>query len=217
MLGAVIDMARPTTADRQADRAKLVVRSCLWEVPVTAEREDRTKDARGQLRISHADREQAIDVLKAAYVQGRLTKDEFDLRVGQAFVSRTYADLGALTADIPAVVTSARPSGEPGRALNFRTAARVGVVGAIPSMASAATVMTQSGRVVRGSRRRSRRPDRVAGGRVADRAADRPVLGRVPRAAGSCAGTAVGSGGPGPRMPRTGQAATAGQPVSGTR
>jgi len=114
---------------------------------VAAGREDRTKDPRGQLRTSHSDREQAIDVLKAGFVQGRLTKDEFDLRVGQVFRSRTYADLGALTADIPAMVTSTRPSDEPGRVLNFRTAARVGAVGAIPSMASAATVMTQSGRV----------------------------------------------------------------------
>jgi len=31
---------------------------------------------RGRLRASDADREQVIDVLKAAFVQGRLTKDE---------------------------------------------------------------------------------------------------------------------------------------------
>jgi hypothetical protein len=31
-----------------------------------------------------AGREQAIAALKAAYVQGRLTKEEFDVRVGQA-------------------------------------------------------------------------------------------------------------------------------------
>jgi hypothetical protein len=36
----------------------------------------------GRLRGSHADREQAAEVLKAAFVQGRLAKDEFDLRVG---------------------------------------------------------------------------------------------------------------------------------------
>ena len=57
---------------------------------------------RGRLRASHADREQVIEVLKAAFVQDRLTKDEFDARVGQAFASRTYADLTALTADLPA-------------------------------------------------------------------------------------------------------------------
>ena len=57
---------------------------------------------RGRLRTSHADREQVIDALKAAFVQGRLDKDEFDARVGQAFASRTYAELAALTGDIPA-------------------------------------------------------------------------------------------------------------------
>ena len=34
----------------------------------------------GRLRASHADREQVIAALKAAFIQGRLTKDEFDLR-----------------------------------------------------------------------------------------------------------------------------------------
>ncbi len=56
---------------------------------------------RGRLRASDADREHVIEMLKAAFVQGRLTKDELDLRVGQTFVSRTYAELAALTADIP--------------------------------------------------------------------------------------------------------------------
>jgi DUF1707 SHOCT-like domain len=42
-----------------------------------------------------------IDTLKAAFGQGRLTKDEFDARVGHAFTSQTCADLAALTADIP--------------------------------------------------------------------------------------------------------------------
>ena len=48
---------------------------------------------RGRLRASHADREQVIEVVKAAYVQGRLTKAELDARAGQAFAARTYADL----------------------------------------------------------------------------------------------------------------------------
>ena len=61
------------------------------------------------LRASDADREQAIDTLKAAFVHGRLTNGELGLRVGQALVSRTYADLAVLTADIPA----GRP--QPGR------------------------------------------------------------------------------------------------------
>ena len=52
------------------------------------------------LRASHADREQVIGTLKAAFVQGMLAKDEFDQRVGQAFASRTHAELAALTADL---------------------------------------------------------------------------------------------------------------------
>ena len=55
----------------------------------------------GHLRASHADREQVIGVLKAAFVQGMLAKDEFSLRMGQAFTSRTCAELAALTADLP--------------------------------------------------------------------------------------------------------------------
>jgi len=79
---------------------------------------------------------------------GSADKGEFDLRVGQVFASRTYADLDALTADIPDGVTSAQPSAEharePGRVLSFKTAARVGAVGAGPSMASAAVVLVHS-------------------------------------------------------------------------
>jgi Domain of unknown function (DUF1707) len=63
----------------------------------------------GHLRASHADRERAIGTLTAAYVQGMLTKDELDLRVGQAFASRTYSELAVLTADLPAGPASAAP------------------------------------------------------------------------------------------------------------
>ena len=62
-----------------------------------------------RLRTSHADREQVIGVLKAAFVQGRLARAEFDVRVGQAFASGTYAELAAVTADLPAGLASARP------------------------------------------------------------------------------------------------------------
>ena len=36
----------------------------------------------GQLRSSHADRERAADVLKAAFAEGRLDQDEYTERVG---------------------------------------------------------------------------------------------------------------------------------------
>ncbi len=70
---------------------------------------------RGRLRASHADREQVIDLLKTAFVQGRLAKDEFDARVGQVFVSRTYAELSAVTADIPAAPIAVPPPRKPPR------------------------------------------------------------------------------------------------------
>lgn len=38
----------------------------------------------GWLRASTADRERAVDVLKAGFAEGRLTKDEYDDRVSQA-------------------------------------------------------------------------------------------------------------------------------------
>ena len=56
---------------------------------------------RGHLRASDADREQVLDILKVAFVQGRLVKDELDTRAGQTLSSRTYAELAAITADIP--------------------------------------------------------------------------------------------------------------------
>ena len=68
---------------------------------------------RGHLRAAQADREQAITVLKAAYAQGRLTKDELEARAGQAFASRTYAELAALTADLPAASPAAAGSDAP--------------------------------------------------------------------------------------------------------
>jgi Domain of unknown function (DUF1707) len=71
---------------------------------------------RGRLRASHADREQVIDTLKAAFAQGRLSKDELDMRVGQALASRTYAELAVTTADVPAGVAAAQPPLTPARA-----------------------------------------------------------------------------------------------------
>ena len=89
------------------------------EAAVTAEPEDQMAPAvagRSRLRASDADREHVIDMLKAAFVYGRVTKDEFDARVGQAFASRTYAELAAVTADIPAGQIADQPPGKPTRA-----------------------------------------------------------------------------------------------------
>jgi hypothetical protein len=62
---------------------------------------DQIRAGRDQIRAGHADREQVIETLKTAFVDGRLTKDELDVRAGRALAARTYADLAALTTDIP--------------------------------------------------------------------------------------------------------------------
>src|SRR5262249_58680884 len=98
--------------------------SCSGEVPVMAGPGDEIAagaGGRGHLRASHADREQVIGTLKAAFVQGMLAKDEFGLRVGQTLAARTYADLAALTADLPAGLAAAKPA-QPAPAQRAQTA-----------------------------------------------------------------------------------------------
>ncbi|HEU5387730.1 MAG TPA: DUF1707 domain-containing protein [Streptosporangiaceae bacterium] len=72
--------------------------------------------ARNRLRASHADREQVIGRLKAAFVHGRLTKEEFDGRVDRAFAARTYAELTRLTDDLPVLPATPGPHHAPVRA-----------------------------------------------------------------------------------------------------
>jgi hypothetical protein len=83
-------------------------------------------------------------VLKYAFAQGRLTGDELDSRVGQAFASRTYAELAAVTADIPAWSAIVPPPHGPARAENrapgthpVRNGAIVSGVGLIIAAAAA--------------------------------------------------------------------------------
>jgi Domain of unknown function (DUF1707)/Domain of unknown function (DUF4190) len=54
------------------------------------------------IRASTADRERVVDVVKTAFTEGRLTQEECGERVGQALSARTYGELAALTADLPA-------------------------------------------------------------------------------------------------------------------
>ena len=51
---------------------------------------------------ANADRERAVGVLRAGFTEGRLTQEELDDRVAQAYAARTYGQLWALTADLPA-------------------------------------------------------------------------------------------------------------------
>ena len=58
--------------------------------------------AGGELRASHADRDQVVELLRVAAGDGRLSAEELDDRLERALTARTYAELAALTADLPA-------------------------------------------------------------------------------------------------------------------
>jgi hypothetical protein len=75
----------------------------------------------GHLRASDADRERVIDALKAAFVQGRLSKNELARRAGQALESRTYAQLAEATAGIAAGRSAAAPSRQPAAPVRARS------------------------------------------------------------------------------------------------
>ena len=86
--------------------------------------------SRGYLRASDSDREQMIDTLKAVYAAGRLAKDDFDARIGQALAARTYAELAAVTAGLPAGPAAGPPPAR-GRSRRVSNAARWGASGLV--------------------------------------------------------------------------------------
>jgi hypothetical protein len=53
------------------------------------------------MRASSADLERTIRVLQRSFVEGRLTLDELDERLGQALSSRSFPELMAIIADLP--------------------------------------------------------------------------------------------------------------------
>jgi hypothetical protein len=53
------------------------------------------------LRASDPDREQLVDVLKAAFSEGRLDQDEYTARMEQAYSAKTYGELRNLVSDLP--------------------------------------------------------------------------------------------------------------------
>jgi Domain of unknown function (DUF1707) len=55
----------------------------------------------GGIRVSDADRDQAIAELSEHFQAGRLTQEEFEERSGRALQARTGDDLAALFTDLP--------------------------------------------------------------------------------------------------------------------
>ena len=57
--------------------------------------------ATSSMLASHAERERAVDVLRAGYGEGRLQHSEFERRVARAYEARTVGELALLVADLP--------------------------------------------------------------------------------------------------------------------
>jgi hypothetical protein len=55
----------------------------------------------GSMLASNADRDRAVDVLRAGFAEGRLTQPEFEERVARVQQARTYDQLTELTCDLP--------------------------------------------------------------------------------------------------------------------
>lgn len=99
----------------------------------------------GRMRASDADRERAVEALKAGCREGLLTSAELDARTGQVFLSRTYAELTAATA-----VLAARP--RPGASAGKRRTPKVVAGGAcaivLPPVLVAAFVSFYGGFII---------------------------------------------------------------------
>src|SRR5689334_7374213 len=93
------------------------------------------------MRVSDSDREQAADVLREAAGQGRISLDELDERLESAYAAKTYADLAALTHDLP---HSGRMPVPPAQ-----TAAQVSRIGGTPGAKFSVAIMSGARRMGR--------------------------------------------------------------------
>ena len=79
------------------------------------------------LRVADDDREQAVDELREHALAGRLTAEELEERIGDAYCATTRADLDRLKADLPVSSTTiARVLGKRKSQLRRRLAQEAG-------------------------------------------------------------------------------------------
>ena len=109
--------------------------------------------SRGRLLASDAEREQVIDALKAAFVQGLLTRDELDTRTAGALASRTFAELTAVTAGLaarqpPPAPVRANGLGRPGKRISRKVVTRATCLIALPPALAAAFLTFYGGFII---------------------------------------------------------------------
>jgi hypothetical protein len=86
--------------------------------------------AGGELRASHTDRDQVVELLRVAAGDGRISAEELDDRLERALTARTYAELAALTADLPVTPGAAVvPPGADAMSVTPKDLARIDVRG----------------------------------------------------------------------------------------
>jgi hypothetical protein len=68
---------------------------------------------RADIRVSDAERDQAVTELGEHFQAGRLTQEEFDDRSGRALQARTGRDLTSLFSDLPRPTAAEPWAGEP--------------------------------------------------------------------------------------------------------
>ena len=85
------------------------------------------------LRASDADREQVVERLRHAMAEGRLSGDELEERIDAVYGARTYGELNALLADLPASRFLTQP--------RVRLGGLVGAVSAVALMLAAVGVL----------------------------------------------------------------------------
>jgi hypothetical protein len=63
------------------------------------------------LRAADHDRDAVAEILREQHLAGRLDTDELQERIGRCYAAKTYAELDAVLADLPAEISTPGPSG----------------------------------------------------------------------------------------------------------
>ena len=82
-----------------------------YEVPETRPERRPAERVDPGVRVSDADRQRVIDQLRVHTADGRLTLDEFEARVGEAWTAATHGELGSVLRELPTLppVATSRP------------------------------------------------------------------------------------------------------------
>jgi hypothetical protein len=153
------------------------------------------------MRAGHDDREQVIGELKAAFVQGRLDKDELEERAGRAVTSRIFGELAALTADIPDPAPFSSPAAPavastPGRTL-ARGAKRAGICLLAAAALMEGAFLTGNFLLIVAATFAALAAGGFLGYGIIDAVQERRALARLAPGSGSGSGSGPGSGGSG--------------------